>query len=194
MRVERGISEILGKELAITPSDLYHAEFPRVLFRGYARGDVDDFIEQVAEAFEVLSKENQALKQQQGGLKEELDAYDQIERTLRNALASSQKFGENIVESAKREAAALVAEGALEKHRAAINAAELCDALREEIASLKEARNRLRSGLEAMIDTHAAMLETIPAAEDLLVDRAARLPFEVGETGGLESNEEEQEK
>ena len=170
MQEDQVVSALMKEELRLSPGELYNTTFHKVLFGGYDREEVDYFLEEVSAVIETLSKENEGLKAREKALAGEIDSYRQIETTLRNALASSQRFGEDVVESAKREAAALVAEGALEKHKAALAAAKLTDGLREEIQALKESRNRLRIDLEAIIDTHAALLESIPHAEELLTD------------------------
>jgi cell division initiation protein len=166
MRKDRVVSEVLGEELAITPSDLYNAEFRSSLVGGYDKNQVDAFLERVADVFESLVKRVRELKDQAEDQKAQIESYRQMETSLRDALVTAQRFSEDVLDSARRQADALVEEARLVKERAQVEASELVGALREEIDALRCERNRLRSDLGAMLDTHRALLDEIPAAED----------------------------
>jgi cell division initiation protein len=127
---------------------------------------VDNFLERVADAFEHLNNQHRETKKTLESQREELDTLRAMENTLRDALINSEKFSENVIESAKREAAALLAEARLSKNRAELEAAKLSDDLRLEIHELKASRDRLRGDLQLLLDTHSALLAKIPRAED----------------------------
>lgn len=165
MREDKVVSDVLGEENTITPSDLYSQEFSNAMM-GYAKDEVDNFLERVADAFEHLNNQHRETKKLLDSQREELDTLRAMENTLRDALINSEKFSENVIESAKREAAALLAEARLAKNRAELEAAKLSDDLRLEIHELKASRDRLRGDLQLMLDTHAALLAKIPRAEE----------------------------
>lgn len=167
MRKDKVVSEVLGEELAITPSDLYNTEFKNAIMGGYDKQEVDAFLERVADVFESVINQVRELKEELEAQKEKMQAMNDMEHTLRNALISAQKFGENIQESALREANALLEEARLAKTRAEMAAAELPGELRTEIQELKNERTRLRMDLRAVLSAHSALLADIPAAEDL---------------------------
>lgn len=167
MRKDRVVSEVLGEELAITPSDLYNTEFKNAIMGGYDKQDVDAFLERVADVFESVINQVRELKEELEQQKDKMQAMADMEHTLRNALISAQKYGENIQEAAVREANALLEEARLEKQRAMLSAAELPTELRAEIQELKNERNRLRTDLRAVLAAHSALLAEIPSAEDL---------------------------
>jgi len=173
MREDKVVSEVLGGENAITPSDLYSQEFGSAMM-GYAKDEVDNFLERVADAFEHLNKQHSEAKKTLEAQRDELDTFRAMENTLRDALVSSEKFSANVLESAKSEASALLEQARLSKARAELDAAKLSDELKLEIQNLKAARDRLRGDLQMMLDTHAAMLARIPYAESLAkADEAA---------------------
>jgi len=159
MRKDRLVSEVLGEESVLAPSDLYNKEFRRVVFGGYDPAEVDAFLERVADALEPLIRQVRDLKQQQEEHRATIDEYRQMEATLRSALVTSQKFGENLVESARREAEHLVAAARIEKDRLELDAAKLPDELAKEVRRLQEQRDRLRADILAILEAHRALLD-----------------------------------
>lgn len=165
MRKDRVVNEVLGEEIAVTPSDLYSADFKTALFGGYDRNEVDTLLERTADVFEMLLGQVRELKAQIDELKEDVESFRERESTLRNALASTQKHGENIVEAAHRQADAITQEAKLIRTQAVAAAAEMPARMREETEALRAARDRLRGDLLALIETHRGLVEAIPVSE-----------------------------
>jgi len=115
---------------------------------------------------EFLQQENAELKRKTEQLEQTVEKYRDIESSLRGALVSSQKMGENMVASAKLQADALLEEARLARARAMFSMEKLPDALRVEIQRLSDARERLRDDLAALLQSHEALVERIPRAED----------------------------
>lgn len=161
MKQDTVVSEMFGEEAVLTPSDLCAKQFHRSAF-GYHAREVDAYLARVADVLESLIRKVRDLKNLQEEYKTEIEEYRQIEATLRNALVTSQKFGENLIESAKREAETLVEAARIEKDRVLTEAAEIPSALAEEITRLQEQRDRLRRELLAILDTHRTLLESLP--------------------------------
>jgi len=159
MRKDRLVSEVLGEESVLAPSALYNKEFRRVVFGGYDPAEVAAFLERVAAALEPLIRQVRDLKQQQEEHRATIDEYRQMEATLRSALVTSQKFGENLVESARREAEHLVAAARMERERLELDAAKLPDTLAKEIRRLQEQRDRLRADILAILEAHRSLLD-----------------------------------
>ncbi len=165
MKKDQIVSEVLGEEAVITPSDLYNTEFKNALMGGYDKVEVDTFLERVADAFEALINR---VKELQDTLEEErndMAEFREMENTLRDALASAQRFNEDTLDSARRKADAIVAEAETNKARAGLEAEALPAALRAEIEELRAERNRLRMDLRAVLAAHTALLHDIPTAE-----------------------------
>jgi len=182
MRKDRLVSEVLGEGTGLTPSDLINADLRTVLVGGYDRVEVDQLLERAADALERALQENRRLQKETETLREQLVQYKEMETTLRNALISSQKISETIVASAKSQAQALLEEARLERARARMKSEELPEALKQEIRTLTEARDRLRADMAHIIRVHEALLEKIPRAERVLEkpekeDQPARAHF-----------------
>jgi cell division initiation protein len=133
-------------------------EFSRSITGGYSRQEVDAFLARIADVLENLIQQNRDLKAQLAQQKEELDEHRQMEETLRNALVTSQKFGENLIESAKREASLLIEAARLEKSRIDAENARLPILLAQEINHLQDQRDRLRADIRAILSSHEALL------------------------------------
>ncbi len=165
MRTDRVVSEVLGEDIALTPSDLYNAELKTSLFGGYSKNQVDALLERAADVLEILVTRNKELKRTNEEQKEELTKLHDMEASLRSALVSSQKMSENIIASARFQADALLAEAKLARAQAVFKMEQLPDALRAEIRRLMEARDLLRADIAAIIKSHESLLERIPHAE-----------------------------
>ena len=165
MRHDKMVSEVLGQDVALSPSDLMSAEIRGTLFGGYDKAEVEMLLERAANALEQALSENRRLRQQTEDQREQLVQFKEMEATLRSALISSQKYSETLVNSAKAQADALIEEARLIKTRAQSQMAELPGMLREEIQQLKNLRDRTRQDLEAVLRTHEALLKRVTPAE-----------------------------
>lgn len=166
MRSDRMVSEVLGEDQTMTPSDLYNAVIGTSLFGGYSKNQVDILLERAADVLENLINKNRRLKQLSEEQRAELLKYKDMEDSLRSALVSSQKMSENIVSSARFQAEALVEEARLAKAQAVFQMEQLPDALRAEIKRLMAERDRLRDDMTAILESHQQLLERIPRAEE----------------------------
>lgn len=148
------------------PADIYGQEFKRVLWGGYATGEVDEFLARVSETVDALTTQVRQLEDRNQEQRQQLDGFREMEETLRNALVTSQKFSENIIDSAKREAQTLIDEARLLRERAEFEAAKLPEALAEEVKELRDQRARLLAEMHAVIETHGNLLDCLVRAED----------------------------
>lgn len=165
MRKDRFVGEVLGGENMVTPSDLYHAEFKTAVMGGYDKREVDAFLERVGDVFEALLNEIRELKEDIEEQRERITSSREMESTLRNALASAQKFHEDTLDNARREADAIREQARITLARARQQARDLPTHLQHEIAHLKKERDQLRGDLGAILRTHHALVQNIPKAE-----------------------------
>lgn len=166
MKKDRIVSEVLGEELAVTPSDLYSTEFKNALMGGYDKEEVDAFLEKTADAFEALIEQVRRLKSEREEHRNQAQEFQEMERTLRNALVSSQRFAENLLDAARREADLIQEEAELIREEARLDARRVPEGLLAEVRALKAERDHLRADLMAILETHRALAERIPSATD----------------------------
>ncbi len=172
MKKDRVVSEMLGEDKALTPSDLYSKEFKTNLMGGYDKDEVEHYLERVADVLESLIKQNRELKERNTELRQEAETFHEMESSLRNALITSQKFHENVLDNARREADAMLEEAKLAKALAITKASKLPELLQSEINTLRAMRDQLRAELRVVLKTHVELLGQLALAEDLEIELA----------------------
>lgn len=123
--------------MKITPLDIRHKEFKRAL-RGYAEAEVDEFLDQVADEYERLFKENMDLTERVEALSDKVAGYRRIEDALQKTLISAQASAEEVKQNAAK-AAQLVL------HEAELKARQLMNASYTERQAVEQATAKLRS-------------------------------------------------
>lgn len=144
--------------MRLTPIDLRQQQFSTRMFRGYDVREVDAFLDDVAEDYEHLVKENSLLKEQLAALEERLRGVEERERTLQETLVTTQRLAEEMKEAARREAQLLVREAELqgEKVLEATRAEEA--RIKNEILALQRTRRQLFEGLRATLEMYQRMI------------------------------------
>ena len=157
--------------MRITPMDIRQQQFSVKMFRGFAVQEVDAFLEDVAEDYETLLKENALLKEQLQALEERTRGLEGREKILQDTLVTTQRLTEEMKENARREAALIRKEAELagDKHLEALRAEET--ALRTEISHLKRQRRQLGEALRSTLEMYHRLIE-----QDLAGDAAGADP------------------
>ncbi len=88
--------------MKLTPLDIRHKEFKRGM-RGYVDEEVDEFLDQIADEFERLFKENIDLGERIENLEEQVGRFRRIEETLQKTLISAQQSAEELKQNATKE-------------------------------------------------------------------------------------------
>ncbi|MEK7372938.1 MAG: DivIVA domain-containing protein [candidate division NC10 bacterium] len=145
--------------MRITPMDIRQQQFTVKMFRGFDVQEVDTFLEDVAQDYEALVRENTLLKEQLQVLEDRTRGLEERERVLQQTLVTTQRLTEEMKESARREAALTVreAEVAGEKLLEAARTEEAV--IQSEIMLLKRNRRQLAEGLRSTIEMYQRMVE-----------------------------------
>jgi cell division initiation protein len=86
----------------LTPQEISDKEFVKAVFGGYEMTGVDGFLESLAADYSALYKENAILKSKLKVLVEKVEEYRSTEDSMRMALLTAQKMGDDIVTDANR--------------------------------------------------------------------------------------------
>lgn len=129
--------------MKITPLDIQQMQFG-VSLRGYTKREVDQFLEDVSQTVEALTRDNQALREKLAVTEEQLANLKKSESTLTNALVSTQALTDDLKQAAQRDAELIMKE-------AELKAAEL----------LREARMELAGTQREISDLHKQRLLAI---------------------------------
>jgi len=103
--------------MRLSATDIRQQQFAIKLIRGFDPQEVDAFLEEVADDFEELTKENNLLKEQLATLEERTKGIEARERTLQETLITTQKIAEEFKENARREAELVLREAHLRSGR-----------------------------------------------------------------------------
>lgn len=141
--------------MKLTAMDINNKEFKKV-FRGYDIDEVDEFLDEVTENYEVIYKENSVLKEKNLQLTEKIEHYSKIEDTIQNTLLLAQNAAEQAKSSAQKEAELILrnandsAQRILDKaHNDVLQVTDEYEKLKQEFSKFKTRyRNFMNSQLE----------------------------------------------
>ncbi len=164
--------------MRITPLEIQQMVF-KVRMRGYDREDVDRFLEDLAQTVESLNRENADLRDKLGTVERQLSEVKKAEATLANTLVSAQAVGEDLKQSAHRDAELIVKEAELRASEMVREArAELVNTHRE-LTDLRKQRlvmvERLRSTLRTFERLLEVEEETVGTEQTDSTDHAKRI-------------------
>jgi cell division initiation protein len=149
----------------LTPLDIKQKTFARKGDR-YDAAEVDGFLEVVRVELEDRIREGDALRQEGGRLKEEVERLRRDEKMLKEALISIQRFSEDIKETAHKKAELIRSEAELEAERIISQAQHDAGRVREDINELIRQRVQFEASLRRLIDVHKKLLDATVARED----------------------------
>jgi cell division initiation protein len=144
--------------MRITPMDIRKQQFTLKLFRGFDVQEVDAFLDDVADDYEKVVKENMLLKEQLNALEERLKGVEEREKLLQETLVTTQRVAEEMKESARREAKLLVREAELQGDKLLEEARADEAKLRREISSLKRLRRQLAEEIKGTVEMYQRLI------------------------------------
>jgi len=144
--------------MRITPHDIRQQQFTVRMFRGFDPSEVDAFLEDVADDYEGLLKENALLKEQIAASEERSRGVVEREKNLHDVMVTTQRLVDDMKSAAKREAELIVREAELRGEKA-VEAARGEEAkIRVEIQTLKRMRRQLVEELGSTMERYQRML------------------------------------
>jgi len=163
--------------MKLTPLDIRHQEFKRGM-RGYADEEVDEFLDEVADEYERIFKENIDLSERLESLEDKVKQYRRIEETLQKTLVSAQQSAEELKANATKESQLILRDAELKARQMVSELYSDRQNLEKSIAGLRGVEQDVRFRLRTMLETFLKQLEEAPlvAAEapksDDFADRA----------------------
>lgn len=148
--------------MKLTPLDIRHKEFKRGM-RGYADEEVDEFLDEVADEYERLFKENIDLNERLEALEGKVSQYRRIEETLQKTLVSAQQSAEELKANASKEAQLILRDAELKARQMVSDLYSDRQKLEKSLASLRGVEQDTRFKLRTMLETFLKQLEETPA-------------------------------
>ncbi len=144
--------------MAITPLDIKKKSFSSQL-RGFAKAEVTDFLQLVANEVEELRKERALLAERVQELSAQLAAYERTEKLLNETLLTAQKATNELREQAKAEAVTIIEQAKHEAERIRLEHETQLTRIREQIRELETKRENLLDEIGGIARTYLAMTE-----------------------------------
>lgn len=142
----------------LRPVDIQNKEFEKKL-KGYDCNEVDDFLDQIISDYELLCKENSALKDKIAMLTEAVDRYKLMETTLRQSLDVAKQSAAETRNSAKVEAEGIIARAKLDAENLSRQIDEEHLRRHQEMLSVKTQIEGYKARVKAMTGTLLKTLE-----------------------------------
>ena len=171
--------------MRITPLDIRNHVFPRMI-GGYAREEVDAFLEMVSDDYEELVRESQALREQVIRLEVQVERLASNEAILQETLVTAQQLSDDLKRTAVKEAETVIGEAEVKAEKVLDAAHRRATRLAGDLREMKQLRTRLAASVRATIDTHIGLLDALakdPPEEPALGGSVAFLA-----TGSPDSN------
>ncbi len=147
--------------MKLTPLDIRHKDFKRGM-RGYADVEVDEFLDEVADEYERLFKENIDLNERVEALDEKLAGYRRIEETLQKTLVSAQQSAEELKANATKESQLILRDAELKARQMVSDLYSDRQNLEKQIAGLRGVEQDVRFRLRTMLENFLKQLEETP--------------------------------
>lgn len=154
--------------MKLTPLDIHHKEF-RHSIRGYSEEEVDQFLDEVADEFERLFKENIDLSERLEAANATVKQFQDQEQTIRNTMVAAQRSAEDIVTKARQEAATLLRDAEMKAKEIIHNALTQKQKVQNELVRIKQAEEQFREQFKRMLEGHISSVNEIQLPEDVTV-------------------------
>lgn len=140
----------------LTPQEVTKKDFSSAAIGGYYKPAVDEFLQQLAQDYSALYKENAILKNKLKVLVDKVEEYRSTEDAMRMALLSAQKTAREMTDNAQTEAAKLLADT---ESAAQSRKQEILSELALEEAALEKAKEKTAAYI-SMLKSAAADYES----------------------------------
>lgn len=152
--------------MKLTPLDIHHKEFRHSL-RGYAEEEVDQFLDEVADEFERLFKENIDLDEKIVGLQVKVNEFELQRHTINNTLMAAQRSADEIVGRANEEGASIVRDAELKAKEVIHNALSQKQKIAAELVRIKAAEEEFRARYKSLLETNLRSVIEISLPDDV---------------------------
>jgi cell division initiation protein len=147
--------------MKLTPLDIRHKEFKRGM-RGYADVEVDEFLDQIADEYERLFKENIDYQDRLEALEEKVAGYKRIEDTLQKTLINAQASAEEQKQNANKQAQLILQDAELKARQMVNEAYSERQAIEQGLAKLRNADEDFRFKFRTMLEGYLHQLQETP--------------------------------
>jgi len=169
----------------VTPLDIRRQRFRKGM-RGYDPGEVDAFLEMLADAWEESSQKSDTETKELEVLRARASDFDRMEGAVREVLVAQQKSADVAREEANREADLIIRDAELKAQKMLDEARKRVQILTEAIRELQDRRMEVLMKMNSFIESQKSMVkmeesrirsEIIPAEERLPGEEEGDMPL-----------------
>jgi cell division initiation protein len=140
--------------MRLSPVDIRQQQFTVRAFRGFDRGEVAAYLDDVAEDYETALRENASLREQLATHEERSRGIADTEKALKDTLVTTQRLAEEMKEAARRESQLILREATLSAEKLMEEARAEEAKIHTEIQSLKRVRRQLIEDLREILQRY----------------------------------------
>lgn len=144
--------------MKVSPINIKKQEFNKS-FRGYDPEEVQAFLDNLANEFDELQKENEQIKEDLENANVHLTEFRRIEKNLQDTLLKAQESSSKAIESVKKQSSLMVKEAEIKANQILEKARENANEIRDSVIKLREERDLIISKLRVMIESQAHLFE-----------------------------------
>ncbi|MBU3949644.1 MAG: DivIVA domain-containing protein [Proteobacteria bacterium] len=163
--------------MKLTPLDIFQRKF-RICFRGFDVEEVDGFLEDIADAHQLLISENDHLKNETERLRQDIKEYINREETFKMALINSQNVIEQMKDNAQKSADLIIADAEVKAEIILNSANNKLIHLHDDISELKRQRIQMEAQISSILETYSKLLEMSREEQKVIdIEEAKIEPF-----------------
>ncbi|MCK5035080.1 MAG: DivIVA domain-containing protein [Candidatus Sabulitectum sp.] len=171
--------------MRVTPLDIRRQKFRKGM-RGYDSGEVDAFLEMLADAWEDVAENTLIEAKELEVLRARASDFDRMEGAVREVLVAQQRSADVAREEANREADLIIRDAELKSQKMLDEARKRVQILTEAIRELQDRRMEILLKMNSFIDSQKGMVameeiriksEIIPAEERLPGEEDGDMPL-----------------
>jgi len=154
--------------MKLTPLDIHHKEFGHSL-RGYNEEQVDKFLDEVADEFERLFKENIDLSEKLETANERVRSYQAMEATLNNTMIAAQQSAEAIIAKAGVESDTMLRDAELKSKELIHSALQKRQVVANELIRIKQSEEDFRARYRALLEAQMSAVSEVSLPDDVSI-------------------------
>ena len=154
--------------MKLTPLEIHQKEFSHSL-RGYNEEQVDQFLDEVADDFERLFKENIESAKKLEEAEDKVRSYQAMEATLNATMVSAQQSAQDIIAKATAESDMMLRDAELKSKEIIHNALQKRQVVANELIRIKQAEEDFRARYRALLDGQMATITEVGLPDDVSI-------------------------
>ena len=168
----------------LSPIDIQNKEFRKAKIGGYHVEEVNEFLDEILDAYQAITNENHELKDKINMLNENIQYYRTMEATIQNALVLAEKTAQDTKTLAYEKAEQIKKEAENKAEEEMQQARDEIHALRQKIEELKKRYLAFKVQMKQSLNTQLELLEQ----QDVItaVDEEKEVTENIEETNDLE--------